>query len=124
MADEKKRGRGQPPKLTPEQLKQKIEEYKDYLKETGKPPTIAGLAYFTGINRQTLYNYQKKDEYFDIIKKMVDWIMCEYEEQAYTKGNAGVIFLMKNYGYTDRQDTTISGSMDINITGKVKDWAK
>lgn len=124
MADEKKRGRGQPPKLTPEQLKQKIEEYKGYLKETGKPPTIAGLAYFTGIDRQTIYNYKQKDEYFDTIKECREWILATYEEVAINKGHSGIIFLMKNYGYTDRQETEITGGININIGGKVKDWAK
>ena len=38
---------------------------------------------------------------------------------------AMAMFLGKNYlGQTDKQDITHAGSMDINITGKVKDWAK
>lgn len=124
MADEKKRGRGQPPKLTPKELKQKGEAYKAYIDDTGKPPTFAGLAYYTGVDRQTLYNYSQKDEYFGTIKALRDWILASYEEIAITKGHSGIIFLMKNYGYTDKQETEISGNVDIKIGGSVKDWAK
>lgn len=127
MADEKKNKGGRPFgtfKRTPEQVKQSIEEYKEYLKTSGKPPTMAGLAYYTQIERQTLYNYKQKDGYFDIIKEFRDWVMMNYEELAIDKGNGGIIFLMKNYGYTDRQETEISGNVGIKISGSVKDWAK
>ena len=113
---EKKKTRdrpGQPPKFeTVEDLEECIENYKEYLKENHKPPTIAGLAYFTGIERQTIYNYKKKDEFFDTIKQFRDWIIMNYEEYSITNSSvAGVIFLLKNYGYTDKQEIEHSGKM-------------
>ena len=99
---------GRPPAFkSKEDLEQKIQAYKDYLEEKGKPPTIAGLAYFLDVDRQTLYNYGKKEQYFGVIKKAVDWIISTYEESCAQKANAGIIFLMKNYGYTDRETNSL-----------------
>ena len=54
---------GQPPSFNNvSELELKLDEYKRYLKQEGKPPTIAGLAYYTGLDRKTIYNYEKKDE--------------------------------------------------------------
>ena len=109
---------GQPRKFkTAKELEDCLERYKEYLKENEKPPTIAGLAYYTGIDRQTIYNYAKNDEYFGTIKKFRDWIMMNYEEVAIEKGNGGIVFLLKNYGYTDRQEVGLTGKdgNDIHI---------
>lgn len=110
----KKRDRpGQPPKFeTVADLEKCIDDYKEYLYENNKPPTIAGLAYFTGIDRVTIYNYKKKDEFFNTIKAFRDWIIMNYEEYSITNTSvAGVIFLLKNYGYSDKQEIEHSGGM-------------
>jgi hypothetical protein len=98
-----------------EDLEQAIDRYKDYLKENNRPPTIAGLAYYTGIDRKTLYNYSKDDEFFPTIKKLVDWIIMNYEEIAIDKGNGGIVFLLKNYGYTDKQEHDINGELKVEV---------
>lgn len=96
---------GQPPKWkSPKELQDKVDEYFKYCEDYEKHPTIAGLAYYTGVSRQTIYNYSYKDEFFDIIKKARDYIMMGLEETAIVKGNAGTIFVMKQYGYRDRQE--------------------
>ena len=95
-----------------EELQEKIDIYKQYLEDSDKPPTIAGLAYYTGIDRQTLYNYKKDAEFFGTIKRFVDWVIMTYEETAITNSSGGVIFLLKNYGYTDKQE--------IDINAKIK----
>lgn len=87
-----------------EEIERKIEKYKEYLRKEDKPPTMAGLAYFLGVDRQTLYNYKKEQEFFGTIKKYRDWILLNIEEQCITKGHGGSIFLAKNYGYTDKQE--------------------
>ena len=98
-----------------QELEDALQRYKDYLRETNKPPTIAGLSYFTGIDRQSIYNYQKRDEYFDTIKSFRDWVMMTYEEIAIEKGNGGIVFLLKNYGYTDKQDIDLNGNLGLKI---------
>ena len=101
-----------------------IEKYKLYLEETGRPPTMAGLAYYTGMDRRTLYNYSQNDEYIPALKEFRDWIVMRFEEIAAEKGNAGIIFLMKNYGYTDK--TEHAGAISIEMVntwhvGQVKE---
>ena len=89
-----------------EDIENKIQNYKDYLQKDNKPPTMAGLAYYLGIDRRTLYNYKKNDEYFPTIKKYRDWILLSIEENCAIRGHGGAIFLAKNYGYTDRQEVS------------------
>ena len=98
-----------------EALQEKIDIYKQYLEDSDKPPTIAGLAYYTGIDRQTLYNYKKDAEFFDTIKRFVDWVIMTYEETAITNSSGGVIFLLKNYGYTDRQDIDLNANVNTIV---------
>lgn len=99
-----------------EELEEKIEEYKAYLDKSGNPPTMAGLAYFIGLDRKSIFNYQRKDQFFPTLKKFRDWIMMNYEEIAIAgKQPSGVIFLLKNYGYTDRQEVEHSGEVGIEV---------
>jgi hypothetical protein len=109
---EKKSNAGRPPLFkTKEDLEEKLNDYKVYLELSGKPPTIAGLAYYTGIDRQTIYNYSEKDEFFDTLKGFRDFVIMNYEELAIEKGNGGIVFLLKNYGYTDKQEVEHSGEL-------------
>lgn len=74
----------------------------DYFNSTERP-TLSGLAVFLEIDRQTLYNYKERDEFFDIIKKATAKVESIYEERAIYENNpTGVIFALKNMGWTDR----------------------
>lgn len=107
---------GAPPKFkNKEELQEALDNYRAYLEKSERPPTIAGLAYYTGIDRQTIYNYAKKDEFFGTIKSFRDWVLMTYEEEAITKGNGGIVFLLKNYGYTDKQEVEQSGGLNLKI---------
>lgn len=106
--DEKEVHAGGRPSLfnSADELEEKIEVYKKYLATESKPPTLAGMAYYTGIDRKTLYNYSKKDEFFPVIKKFVDWILMNFEEIAIETGGSGIIFILKQYGYSDKSEVT------------------
>jgi predicted transcriptional regulator len=69
-----------------------------------RPYTIAGLAYFLGVCRATVYNYESREKYSDIISRARERCIMYLEEQLITQGKGGQIFLAKNYGYTDRQE--------------------
>lgn len=98
------------------ELEEKIQAYREYLLKEDKPPTIAGLAYYTGIDRKTLYNYKKDDQYFYTIKKFTNWIIMNFEEIAIKNPSGGIVFLLKNYGYTDKQEVEHSGELTtINV---------
>jgi len=106
-----------------EALNKDIASYWEYCNENNKPPTIAGLAYYLNCDRQTIYNYAKDDEFFDIIKRARNYIMMCLEEEAIINGKAGTIFVMKQYGYTDKQelDTTVKGDQFIKALSHFTD---
>ena len=110
---------GQPPKYkTKEQLEQAVNSY--FL--SNDRITLSGLAIHLGIDRQTLYNYKKDDKFFDILKKARDKVEAYYEERAiYEDRPTGVIFALKNMGWSDKQEIeqTNSGEMKITITRKL-----
>ncbi|MET3699524.1 DNA-packaging protein gp3 [Bacillus oleivorans] len=82
-----------------------------------KPYTISGLAHFLGTNRQTLLNYEERDEFFDTIKRAKAKIEAFVEESLWTpKVTAGVIFNLKNnFGWVDKSELQQSGETTHNI---------
>lgn len=102
-----------------EEMEQAIEEYFNYCDENGKPYTISGLAYALDTNRQTLLDYQEKDEFSDTIKRAKAKIERFVEERLFVGSNtAGVIFNLKNnYNWKDKQeiDAEVSSTVNINI---------
>ena len=80
----------------------------DYFNQTERP-TLSGLAVYLEIDRQTLYNYKERDEFFDIIKRATAKVESIYEERAIYENNpTGVIFALKNMGWTDRTATDLT----------------
>lgn len=79
-----------------------------------KPYTISGLAYFLGTSRQTLLNYEERDEFFDTIKHAKAKIEAFVEESLWTpKVTAGVIFNLKNnFGWVDKNENKVSINLD------------
>ena len=110
---------GRPPIFkTEEDMKKAIDKYFKNCESRDVPYTMAGLAVALDIDRQTLYNYEKKDKFFGIVKKARDKIEQAWEEHAFMKGNAGCIFVMKNYGYTDKQEVAVEHSNFDEVLGK------
>jgi len=87
-----------------DKLNEDIKKYFRHCDEEGKPYTIAGLALWLDVDRHTIYNYEKKEQFFHIIKKARDVILASWEERVISEGKPGQIFLMKNYGYTDKSE--------------------
>ena len=78
-----------------------------------QPYLITGLANFLETSRETLINYENRDEFFDTIKAAKD--KCEeFMEQNLLVSNAtGPIFNLKNnYGWKDKSET------DLTTNGK------
>lgn len=88
----------------PEELQRLVDDYFD----TENQPTLAGLAVHLGLSRKTLYNYAERDEFLHIIKKAREKVEALYEKRAIygDKQVTGVIFALKNMGWSDRQDIT------------------
>jgi hypothetical protein len=105
---------GRPLKYTPDELKARVDEY--FTTET--KVTLAGLAVFLEVDRQTIYNYKERDEFFDIIKRAVERVEARYEERLiYENSPTGVIFALKNMGWKDKTevDQNHSGGLRIII---------
>ena len=106
-----------------EELQKKIMEYFEWcdktvlrrvlnksgqtISETTKPYSITGLAFYLGTNRQTLINYEEKENYFDTIKNAKARIEASYEERALINESNAVmsIFTLKNnFDWKDKQE--------------------
>lgn len=77
---------------------------------------ITGLAVHLNTSRETLMEYEDRPEYVDAIKAAKDKVQMAYERDLRSKGNAGSIFGLKNFGWTDRTEvaaehTSPDGSM-------------
>lgn len=86
-----------------EDLEKDIKKYFADCDKKGRPYTISGLAYALDMDRKTLLNYSKREEFFLTIKKAKLKIESQLEECLYRLGNnSGVIFNLKNnYGWKD-----------------------
>jgi hypothetical protein len=99
---------GRPPLWdNPQVLQDLVDAYFKDVYNTRK--TLAGLAIHLGIERKTLYNYKERDGFLHIIKNARANIEALYEERAIYDGQpAGVIFALKNMGWSDKTETNLS----------------
>lgn len=94
----------------------KFEIRKEYIRNA-EPPTVTGLTLFLGFEaKSTLYEYAKKLEFSNPIKRALLKIE-QYHEIATSMGDkcTGNIFILKNFGWKDTIDTNHSG--EIKNTG-------
>lgn len=88
------------------ELQKKIDEYFTLTPEGVR--TITGLAVHLDTSRETLCNYENRDEFFDTIKKGKDRVEMDYELSLRKRGGSGDIFGLKNFGWRDKQETDIT----------------
>lgn len=109
---------GRPLKFeTPEILQAQIDKY---FNDTKKDEwTITGLALALNTSRETLINYQEREEFFDAIKKAKDMVEHSYELDLKKKGHSGSIFALKNFDWSDKQqvDQKTEHSGSVGFTG-------
>ena len=69
-------------------------------------PTLSGMTEFLGfVDRHSMYDYIRKPEYTHTIKKAYTAITRHYEKiGASGKAQAFIIFMLKNLGFSDRQE--------------------
>ncbi len=113
---------GRPPIFeTPEDMQAAVDEYF----ESTEIYTVAGLALALGMDRRTLLNYEKNDEFIPTVKRAKLRIEQFVEEMLYLgKNAAGPIFNLKNnFGYEDamRQDVQFAVVSDEPMTAE--EWA-
>jgi hypothetical protein len=116
------RTRGRPAKYEDQEvLRVKIEEYFKKCPDTrsvyfeGKEfkipcPTITGLALYLGFcSRRSLYDYAEKLEFAHPIKSGITKVERMYETMLHGPSPTGAIFALKNFGWTDKDKTDVSG---------------
>lgn len=83
-----------------------------------KPYTITGLALALDTSRETLINYEEREEFFDAIKKAK--MKCQNFAENYLfsgKNPIGPIFNLKNnYGWKDEIENNVNGNIGFNVT--------
>ena len=100
---EKKKKFGRPLKFSsPEELQRLVDEFFD--QTPVEKQTITGLAIHLDTDRQTLCNYEERDDFFDTIKKAKQKIEHAYEMHGMEHRSAFDIFRMKNMGWQDKTE--------------------
>lgn len=98
------------------ELEDMIVKYYERCELKEKPLTLSGLAVFIGIDRKTLYNYSKDDEFFPTIKVAKDIIQADMEERGLS-GDSNATFsifaLKNNYGWVN-VDKIESENVNVN----------
>lgn len=87
------------------EIEEDIENYFIECDKNEKPYTVSGLAYALDMDRKTLLNYSKSEEFFPTIKKAKQKIEQQLEENALAgKSNPTfTIFNLKNnYKWQDK----------------------
>jgi len=67
--------------------------------------SITGLALALDTSRQTLVEYEEKDEFIDTIKKAKLMVENQYEQALQRQGRSGDIFALKNFDWKDKTET-------------------
>lgn len=80
-----------------------------------EPYTMSGLAYALEMDRRTLLEYGKKDEFSLTIKKARDKVHLDVERRLMEGNSTGAIFNLKNnFDWKDKTE------VDNNISGELK----
>ena len=100
-----------------EEVEEKINAYFKYCEDKDKPYTMSGLAYYLDVDRRTIVNYTKEEEFFSFLKKARDRVQMQLEENALlNKGNPTfTIFNLKNnFDWKDKIETNTENFEQIN----------
>lgn len=82
------------------------------------PYTITGLASFLWTNRQTLINYEEKEEYFDTVKRAKEKVERDMEERAMMwENNAtmSIFSLKNNFDWKDKSEVDETIKWDFTV---------
>ncbi|MFA5925594.1 MAG: terminase small subunit [Parcubacteria group bacterium] len=97
---------GRPEKFhDPREMEKKGMKYIDDCRASKKPITVTGLCLCLETTRDTLMEYQRKEEFSDTIKRLKLYAENYAEEYLYNpNGRAvvGAIFALKNFGWSDK----------------------
>jgi len=103
---------GRPPKF--ETVDDFVAAAEAYLIETPEEEwTVTGLALALGTTRETLDDYQNKQEFSDSVKRAKQYVQHAYEKSLRKNGRAGDIFGLKNFGWKDVQEKKVEQEVTV-----------
>lgn len=102
-----------------EDMEKIIDDYFKVCDEKEKPYTMSGLACALNMDRKSLLNYSKTEQFFPTIKKAKEKIEQQLEENA-LMGKANSTFtifnLKNNYGWRDSVEIKQENEINNQIT--------
>lgn len=98
---------------TPEEFDAKVREYQVYCEAKEEPITWTGLALYLGFSsRQSIDEYQKYDGFSDSVKRAKSLVEYSYEKNLHRPGCTGSIFALKNFGWSDKEESPVTEAAD------------
>jgi len=101
---------------TPEEMQVIIDKFFADCKADDLHPTVTGLALSLDMTREGLVHYEKKDNpgFADTIKKAKLKVEAHIEQRLFHNNATGCIFNLKNnFGWKDKTEQELSGSLDL-----------
>lgn len=93
--------------------------------EAKESPTITGLCYHLGFeSRQSFYDYEERELFSYTIKRARLRIESRYEDRLFGNSNAGAIFALKNFGWTDKTEVKNEHSGEVGMIFKGMNYIK
>lgn len=84
------------------------------------PYTISGLCLVLDLDRQSLLNYSRREEFFDIVRRAKLRIQNDIELRSFNNNPTGAIFNLKcNFGYRDSIDVNLGGQDENPIKQEI-----
>lgn len=96
---------------TPEQFQQVADDYFVLCEAKERVPTVNGLALALGMTRETLLRYADKEGFSDTVKGVRTRLEAEWEQRLAGPNAAGTIFWLKNQGWSDKTEQTITAEV-------------
>ena len=100
---------------SPEEFEKRAQAYFDLCAATDEPVTLTGLVLAVGLNSKQALHYCKNERAG--FKDVVEWALLNvehYNEKGlHGKSGVGCIFVLKNMGWTDKQELAHSGQVTL-----------
>lgn len=111
---------GRPPKFkSPEDMQKAIDAYFADCEAKELPLTVTGLALALDTTRETIMDYQEKDEYSDTIKRAKLRVQNYAEKRLFGNNATGPIFALKNFGWSDKQEQHVTGTTTVIMKSNI-----
>jgi len=104
---------------SPEELEAKLSGFFSWCDEMDYMPDIEALAEYLDTTRKTIYVYEQKPEFRNIIQKIKNKIFNRKKQAAYKGKIPAAIFIFdakNNHGYRDRLDLEHGGKIKTPIS--------